>query len=133
LLPHRANNLEELTGRLAPHREMMRAGVSMVVHSDAGPPGTRFERFAESVEVFMRGLGVGVEAAIRAATGTAAEALGIDDRLGTIATGKTADLLVLDGDVTGDIAALRQVRLVLIAGRTVVEGGALVEHYEVPA
>jgi imidazolonepropionase-like amidohydrolase len=129
LLPHRANNLEELTGRLAPHREMLRAGVPLVVHSDAGPPGTRFERFAESVEVFMRGLGVEVEAAIRAATGTAAEALGIDDRVGTIAAGKIADLLVVDGDVTSDIAALRQVRLVMIAGRTVVEGGALLERF----
>lgn len=133
LLPHRSNDLEELTGRLGPHRELAQAGVSMVVHSDAGPPGTRFERFAESVEVFMRGLGVTVEAAIRAATGTAAEALGIDDRVGTIAAGRDADLLVVDGDVTSDIGALRQVRTVTIAGRTVVDGGAVLERFEVPA
>jgi imidazolonepropionase-like amidohydrolase len=130
LLPHRLNDLDELTGRLGPHREMLRAGVSMVVHSDAGPPGTRFERFAESVEVFMRGLGVSVEAAIRAATGTAAEALGIDERVGTVAVGKDADLLVVEGDVTSDIAALRQVRLVTIAGRTVVKGGTVLERFE---
>lgn len=133
LLPHRSNDLEELIGRLGPHRELVRAGVSMVVHSDAGPPGTRFERFAESVEVFMRGLGVTVEAAIRAATGTAAEALGIDDRVGTIAAGKDADLLVVDGDVTTGIDALRRVRLVTIAGRTVVDRGAVLERFEVPA
>jgi imidazolonepropionase-like amidohydrolase len=133
LLPHRSNDLDELTNRLGPHREMVRAGVSMVVHSDAGPPGTRFERFAESVEVFMRGLGVDVEAAIRAATGTAAEALGIDDRVGTIAAGKDADLLVVDGDVTSDVGALRQVRFVSIAGRVVVDGGAVLERFEVPA
>lgn len=132
LLPHRSNNLEELTGRLGPHREMLRAGVALVVHSDAGPPGTRFERFAESVEVFMRGLGVGVEAAIQAATGTAARALGIDDRVGTIAPGQAADFLAVDGDVTGDIAALRNVRLVTIAGRVVVDGGALVERVALP-
>lgn len=129
LLPHRTNNLEELTSRLGPHREMLHGGVSLVVHSDAGPPGTRFERFAESVEVFMRGLEVEVEAAIQAATGTAAEALGVDDCVGTIAAGKTADLLVVDGDVASDISALRRVRSVMIAGRTVVEGGAVLERF----
>jgi len=131
LLPHRSNDLDELTGRLGPHRELLRAGVPLVVHSDAGPPGTRFERFAESVEVFMRGLGVGPEAAIQAATGTAARALGIDDRVGTITVGNAADLLAVEGDVSEDIAALRNVRLVTIAGRVAVDGGAVVERFAV--
>ena len=36
--------------RLAPHRRLHEAGVAIMVHSDAGVPGTLFEEFAQSVE-----------------------------------------------------------------------------------
>jgi len=62
-------------------------------------------------------------AAIAAATGQSAPILGIDADAGTIQPGRCADLLVVDGDPTVDITALRQVRAVLRSGRVVVEGG----------
>jgi hypothetical protein len=53
---------------------------------------------------------------LRAATLGAARYLGEDQRLGTIAPGKTADLLVVDGDPTKDVSAVRKVRLVMKGG-----------------
>ncbi len=54
--------------------------------------------------------------ALRAATLDAAEALGLDEELGSIEPGKLADLIVLEGDPTEDITALGQTRMVFQAG-----------------
>jgi imidazolonepropionase-like amidohydrolase len=47
---------------------------------------------------------------ITAATKTAAEAINRDDTLGTLATGKIADVLVVEGPVAEDIRVLRDKR-----------------------
>lgn len=54
--------------------------------------------------------------AIRAATRQGASALGRDD-LGHLAAGRTADLIVVAGDPSRDLAALRQVEHVFVGGR----------------
>ena len=54
--------------------------------------------------------------ALRAATLDAAAYLGTDQRLGSVARGKLADLVLVDGDPTRDISALRRVRLVVKGG-----------------
>ena len=56
-------------------------------------------------------------AAIRAATGHAAWALGVDRDLGTIEAGKVADLVLVTGDPTIDIAAIGNTQRVWKAGR----------------
>jgi imidazolonepropionase-like amidohydrolase len=56
--------------------------------------------------------------AIRAGTRAAASFLGRDD-LGHIAVGRTADLVLVDGDPSREIGALRQVERTIIGGRTV--------------
>jgi imidazolonepropionase-like amidohydrolase len=55
--------------------------------------------------------------AFRAATIQPATLLGVADRLGTIEKGKLADLLIIDGDPTQDITALRTIRLVMKGGK----------------
>ena len=59
--------------------------------------------------------------AIAAATASAARMLGMEDQIGSIQPGKQADLLIVDGDPTEDIAALSRVRLVMQAGRIAFE------------
>jgi imidazolonepropionase-like amidohydrolase len=56
--------------------------------------------------------------AIRTATRAAASALGRDD-LGHVAAGRTADLVLVDGDPTRDLKALREVDRTFIGGRVV--------------
>ena len=50
-------------------------------------------------------------------TSLAAESLGLQDEVGTVAKGYAADLVVVAGDPATDIAALQRVRLVMKDGR----------------
>jgi imidazolonepropionase-like amidohydrolase len=61
---------------------------------------------------------------LRMITAVPAQAIGWGDRLGTIETGKLADLLVVDGDPLQDVRALRAVRAVYQAGVLASGGGA---------
>lgn len=59
--------------------------------------------------------------AIRAATSTAAECLGVEGRTGAIRPGLEADLIVAGKDPLADIATLRDLVLVVNDGRVVVD------------
>ena len=67
----------------------------------------------------LRRAGLSTVAILTAATRSAAETLGIIDKVGTIAVGKVADLVILDGDLLQDFSALRRTVAVLKAGRIV--------------
>lgn len=56
-------------------------------------------------------------AALRAATQHSAMSLGVERDLGTIEPGKIADLVLVDGDPTADIAAIGNTKIVWKAGR----------------
>ena len=58
--------------------------------------------------------------ALIAATSTDAELLGMQDKIGSIETGKLADLLAVDGDPSQDIGAIRSVRLIMKGGDIIV-------------
>jgi imidazolonepropionase-like amidohydrolase len=55
--------------------------------------------------------------ALRAATLNPARAFGRDARLGTVARGRFADLVLLDGDPLADVRNTRHIRLVVANGR----------------
>ncbi len=61
------------------------------------------------------------EAALMAATHTAAQALRLDELLGTVESGKYADLVLLEGHSWENIAAIDTIRHVIQAGRLVVK------------
>jgi imidazolonepropionase-like amidohydrolase len=93
-----------------------RAGVTIAMGHDSGPPGD------DAVElVHMVGAGLSPLKAISAATCGSAQALGLDDR-GTIQPGNVADLLVVEGNPLDDIGILRdraRIFVVIQNGRAV--------------
>jgi len=56
-------------------------------------------------------------AAITSATSLSAESLGMGDKIGTIAPGRDADLIAVEGDPLEDITALRRVVFVMKGGK----------------
>jgi imidazolonepropionase-like amidohydrolase len=62
--------------------------------------------------------GIPASVALRIGTINGAHALGVSDRLGTIETGKLADLFVVSGNPLEDIRNTRRIRLVIKDGRT---------------
>jgi imidazolonepropionase-like amidohydrolase len=61
-------------------------------------------------------LGMPVPEVLAAATSAAAEACRLGDRTGRLRAGLQADLLLVDGDATRDITALKSVHQVIYNG-----------------
>jgi imidazolonepropionase-like amidohydrolase len=76
-------------------RRAAEAGVRVAMGTDCpvAPHGTNLRELQ-----LMAEHGFGPEQALVAATSSAAELMGLDDRLGSIEPGKLADLVVVDGD-----------------------------------
>lgn len=117
-------DIATLRRRLEPHRALCAAGVPMVVHSDSDGVKNRFGEFARSLEVFKIGMDVATPAAVAAATGLAAEAVGMRE-IGSLRSGQLADVLVVDGRLSSDIRSLGHVRDVFLGGEPVVLSGRL--------
>lgn len=95
-----------------------RAGVIIAAGNDGGTPFNPHEDLMTELRL-MVDAGVPPLDAIRAGTWGSARALGLEDELGTIACGKWADLVVLDGDPLVDLTALSRVWCVLQHGSVV--------------
>jgi imidazolonepropionase-like amidohydrolase len=109
-----------IESKLEALKEFLSAGVRVVAGNDAGLPYTGFGCLWQELDAMTSG-GMTAMQAIAAATRSAARALGMEDRIGSIQPGKQADLVVVDGDPLKDISALSRVRLVMQAGRIVHE------------
>ncbi len=96
-------------------RQLVSAGVRLAGGSDCGWGSYPFGDFQGEV-IAMRDAGLNPMQAIQAGTRNPATAVGVLDETGTIEPGKSADLLVVDGDPTADVEALRRVRAVFKHG-----------------
>lgn len=99
----------------------MKAGVKIAMGTDAGTPFNLHGNNAWELGLLVE-LGFSPMEALCAATGVAAEVVGLDDSLGTVEKGKLADLIVVDGDPLNDVGILKAgqaVRLVMQGGRIV--------------
>jgi imidazolonepropionase-like amidohydrolase len=103
-----------------------RAGVKFALGTDGS--SRPLLNVGEVVPEFEALVDVGLSnmEAIQAATGVAAEALGWEERLGTVEPGKLADITVVNGNPLGDIRALADVHVVIKDGVTVVMDGAII-------
>lgn len=100
--------------------EFVAAGGTVVAGSDAGMPGVPFGGGLHRELELLVACGLTPTEALRAATSEAARVLG-DDEVGSIARGRAADLLIVDGRPHEDVTALRQVVSVVRDGRFVVD------------
>ena len=125
--------IEKCRRVIAAHRESIRravaAGVKIAMGTDSGvgPHGRNTRELAFMVEH----AGMTPMHAIEAATQSAARLLRLDDRLGTLAPGKLADLLLVDGDPLTDIRILEdrsKLSLIVKAGAPVVAKLTPVSH-----
>ena len=82
----------------------LKEGVRIVAGTDAG--GFVHGDNARELELMVE-KGMSASLAIQAATGYAAECCGLGKDVGTIAPGKLADILVVDGDPLSNISILR--------------------------
>ncbi|CAK0858030.1 unnamed protein product [Prorocentrum cordatum] len=74
---------------------------------------------SRAVEVLAEMAGMPPQEALRAATSASARALGLGGECGRLAAGLAADLLVVRGDPTRELRALRRPQLVVARGRRV--------------
>jgi imidazolonepropionase-like amidohydrolase len=119
---------------------MRKKGVTVFIGTDAGYgpwPGTDkwpgAQEMARAIEVMVRYGGFQPAEAISLATGEAARAIRLDDEIGSVAQGKRADLVLVNGDPLKDIRALRDVVMVFRDGRLVARGGQIVLPGSQPA
>jgi imidazolonepropionase-like amidohydrolase len=95
------------------------AGVRIIAGTDGPSIGKLLPGFGLHHELeLLVASGLTPLEALRAATSTAAEALGKEDQLGTIEPGKLADMVVLGADPFAGIQNLRKIRLVVQGGKS---------------
>jgi imidazolonepropionase-like amidohydrolase len=93
-----------------------RSGIPIVTGTDAGNPLTLHGPAIHAEMEAMQRAGMKPAEVLRASTRDAARAMGRLAELGTIEKGKAADLLIVVGDPTQDIANLRNLRWVMRSG-----------------
>ena len=128
LLPDYAVNKsrEVMSAHRASFRRAVEAGVKVAMGTDTGvgPHGGNARELGLMVENGMTPM-----QAIVASTRTAAELLRLDDRLGTVAGGKLADLLLVEGNPLEDVGVVADAeRLALV-----LKGGAPIRSRLAPA
>lgn len=101
-------------------RIAVEGGVRIAFGTDAGvfPHGTNGREFVLMVENGMAPMD-----ALMAATGAAADLLGLSEALGTLEAGKLADIVAVPGDPLDDIGVMEHVAFVM-------QGGAVVKTPE---
>ena len=88
-------------------------GVPIVAGTDMGFPGLSLHR---ELELYVEA-GLTPLQAIQTATIVPAKVMGVEKQYGTVEQGKVADLVIVDGDVLGNIRNVRKVEWVVKDGR----------------
>jgi hypothetical protein len=118
ILERRAHFERALPTGLKHLREMRQAGVRIMAGSDVAVlnifPGATLH---EELRLFVDSVGMTPMEALASATQKPAEWLGLADSVGTIESGKVADLVLLDADPLADITNTRRIAAVMLRGK----------------
>jgi imidazolonepropionase-like amidohydrolase len=96
-----------------------RAGVRIAAGADSGTPLNFHGSLLPELTLMVK-YGMTPLEAIRAATVTAADCLGLGEVTGRVAPGYAADLIAVAGDPAERIEALADLKLVLVSGRVLI-------------
>lgn len=105
----------EAAARMAAATRGIKVMMGSGVDGSTFPHGTQALEF----EWLVKRAGLSSARAIQAGTTVNAEALGWQDRIGSIDAGKYADLIAVSGDPLADITELQRVRFVMKGGKVV--------------
>lgn len=108
-------------------RNLVAAGVPIWVGTDSALPGTYPGGSYHAELALLAELGVPLDVLLLGATSRPARFLSPDPAFGVIAAGKIADLVLVRGDPTAEVAALSAIERVWVRGqsiRRIVPGGA---------
>lgn len=103
------DNLRQFNG-------LRQAGVPFVAGTDAGWRFTPFDALPLELELMAQG-GQSTADVIVSATSRAAQALGIEDKVGVVRAGLEADIIAVAGNPLANLGALRNPVLVMQAGK----------------
>jgi imidazolonepropionase len=112
--------------RYAPARRLIEAGVPVALATDCNPGSSHTESMPMVLVLAVFELGLSVEESLTAATLNAACCLGLGSEIGSIETGKRADLVLLDAPNLLHLAyhyGINPVAAVVKRGRTVARPG----------
>ena len=117
--PPPESELKEFNQRVTELMALYKAGGEglLIVGTDEPVYTSLLPGFAYHRELFaMNHAGLPPVTVLKAATINGAKALGVSDRLGSVEVGKLADLVIVEGNPLSDIAAARDIRLVIKEG-----------------
>ena len=116
---------------MAARSEMFRNAVKMGVRISFGTDAAVFPHGQNAKEFkLMVDLGMSPIDALKSATASDAELLGIAQKVGTLEKGKLADVIAVPGDPTADITATERVSFVMKEGKIVRQGPSGAEKAE---
>ena len=117
---------ETLDGGAESARRILRAGGRLGMGGDYGFAWNPHGDYAKELAFFVSHVGLTPLEVLVCATKTGAEIMGRGGELGTLQPGKLADILVVDGDPTTDIAVLQdRSRFIAVVQGGVVRAGRL--------
>ena len=123
VLPTSAGPPPAVAARLRPMlanlRYLHEAGAVMVAGSDAGIGPPKPHDVLPYALAMLVGAGFGPAAVLQMMTRGAADACGLGDRKGRLATGYDADVLAVHGDPVGTVAAIHDVAAVYLRGAAI--------------
>jgi imidazolonepropionase-like amidohydrolase len=117
---------ETLDGGAESARMILKAGGRLGMGGDYGFAWNPHGDYARELSFFVKYVGFTPLETIKCATKSGAEILGRGHEIGTLETGKLADVLVVDGDVAADITLLeKRERFIGVMQGGVVKAGQL--------